>query len=61
MNVVDKNKAEVIFVTCVFIFVIGCFCIPVIIYVTSSDVVPLTELGIIDLEVDDCLQQVRFM
>ena len=61
MNVVNKKKAEVIFVTCVFIFVIGCFCIPVAIYVTSSDAAPLTEFGIIDLEVDNCLRQVSFM
>ena len=58
---VNQKKAEVIFVTCVFILVFGCFCIPIIIYATSSDVTPITELGIIELEIDNCLQQVSYI
>jgi len=56
---VNKKKAEVIFVTCVFTFVFGCFSIPVVIYVTSSDAIPLPELG--NIELNNCLQQVSYI
>ena len=52
----DK-KGEVIFVICVFSFVLCCFSIPIIIYATSSDVTPRQDIGI-EIDVDNCPQQV---
>ena len=56
-TIANKKKAEAVFVTCVFVFVFGYFCIPIIIYATSSDV---TELGI-DFDIVSCVQEVSYI
>jgi len=52
-----NKKIEIIFVTCVFLFVFSCFSVPIIIYATSSDVAPIQEIGV-DIDVQNCPQQV---
>jgi len=51
-----NKKIEIIFVTCVFLFVICCFSVPIIIYATSSDVTPSQEIGV-DIDVENCPQR----
>ena len=51
------KKGENILVVGVFLFVFCCFSIPVIIYVTSSDVAPKQEFEV-EIDIDNCLQQV---
>jgi len=53
-----NNKIEIIFVTCVFLFVICCFSVPIIIYATSSDVTPSQEIEVDMIGVENCPQQV---
>jgi len=55
-----KKKAKIAFVICVVLFVFGCFCIPIVIYATSSDITPIKELGI-EFDIDTCTQQVSYM
>jgi len=50
-----KKIPEICFVSCVCAVIFSCFCVPIIIYVTSSDV---TELGIDQLNIDNCSKQV---
>ena len=52
-----KKTAEVILVVCVFSFVVCCFSIPIIIYATSSNVTLSQDIGV-EIDVDDCSQQV---
>ena len=50
-----KKIPEICFVSSVCGVIFSCFCVPIIIYVTSSDV---KELGIDQLNIDNCSQQV---
>ena len=54
----DKWK-EYIFVSCICVIIFSCFCTPIIIYATSGDVTSLTELGIDEIDLDNCTQQVH--
>lgn len=56
--IVKEKKAETAFVISVFTFVFGCFCIPIIIYAVDSNNSAGQALEI-DLDVDNCPQQVR--
>ena len=51
------KKGENILVIGVFLFVFCCFSVPIIIYATSSDVAPKQEFEV-EIDVDNCLQQV---
>jgi len=53
----DKWK-EYIFVSCICVIIFSCFCTPIIIYATSGDVTSLTELGIDEIDLDNCTEQV---
>ena len=53
-----KKIAEIIIVSCVCGIIFSCFCTPIIIYATSSDVTPSTELRIDEFDIDNCSQQV---
>ena len=55
-----NKKTEIILVICVFLFVFCCFSIPIVIYATSSDVTPRQDIGI-DIDVDNCPQQVTII
>ena len=59
-SIVKKKKVETVFVSCVFTIVFGCFSVPVIIYVTSSDVNPILNIGIV-VDIDNCPQQVSYI
>ena len=52
----NKKLFEVVFVSCVFSVVFGCFSIPLITFYATSDVVPEQEIGI---DIDGCTQQVN--
>ncbi|XP_065914487.1 uncharacterized protein [Dysidea avara] len=52
-----KKIAEIIIVSCVCGIIFSCFCTPIIIYATSSDVTPSTELRIDEFDIDNCSQQ----
>ena len=51
------EKGENILVIGLFLFVFCCFSVPIIIYATSSDVTPKQEFEV-EIDVDNCLQQV---
>ena len=53
-----KRILEILFVSFVCGIIFICFCIPIIIYATSSDVTPIADLEIDDLDIDNCSQQV---
>ena len=53
-----RKKAEVVFVMCIFLFVIGCSSIPIFIYATSADInARQDDLGV-GLDLINCSQQV---
>ena len=53
------SKKEVIFVICVFIFVFGCFSIPIILYATDDVISDINLSELPEIDIDDCpLQQV---
>jgi len=56
--IVKEKKAETAFLISVFTVVFGCFCIPIIIYAVDSNTSAGQALEI-DLDVDNCPQQVR--
>ena len=51
------KKDENILVIGIFLFVFCCFSVPIIIHATSSDVAPKQEFEV-EIDVDNCLQQV---
>ena len=58
------SKSEIVFVICVFLFVSGCFSVPVLIYATSDYVNNpdfSSEQADIGIDIDNCPQQVSYV
>jgi len=53
-----KNIIEMVFLSCFCAIISIAFCIPIVIYATSNDAPPITELEIDKFDIDNCSQQV---
>ena len=59
-NMNNKKILEITFVGCVCGVILCIFCVPIIVYATSDDITPITELlnDTLNVEIDNCTQQV---
>ena len=53
-----KKLIEIVFLSCFCAIISIAFCIPIVIYATSSDTPPIPDLEIDEFDIDNCSQQV---